>query len=83
VEGTRLFLDVYRRCNIALCEPAGFEEAILDQHWIVSMKKQLNMIEKNNTWQLVDKPHDRNIRKSFVNKLFIYFSNVIHLIMIQ
>jgi hypothetical protein len=82
VRGTRLLLYVYRRCSIAVCEPAGFEEAKLDQNWIVSMK-ELHMIEKNNTCQLVDKPHDRNIHKSFVNKLFIYFSNVIHLIMIQ
>jgi len=53
------------------------------QNLIVAMKKELHMIEKNNTWQLVDKPHDRNIHKSFVNKLFICFSNVIHLILIQ
>jgi len=30
VRGTRLLLDVYRRCNIAVCEPVGFEEAKLD-----------------------------------------------------
>ena len=31
VRGTRLLYDFYHRCNIAVCEPAGFEEAKLDK----------------------------------------------------
>ena len=31
VGGTRLLYDIYHRCNIAVCEPAGFEEAKLDK----------------------------------------------------
>jgi len=61
VRGTRLLSDVYQRCNIVVCEPADFEEAKLDNNWMVAMKEELHMIEKNNTWQLVDKPIDRKV----------------------
>jgi predicted aspartyl protease len=61
IRGTRLLSDVYQRCNIAVCEPANFNEAKLDQKWMVAMKEELHMIEKNNTWQLVDRPQDRKI----------------------
>jgi transposase InsO family protein len=61
VRGTRLLSDVYQRCNIAVCEPAGFEEAKLDKNWMVAMEEELHMIEKNNTWQLVDRPQDRKV----------------------
>lgn len=36
IRGTRLLSDVYQRCNIALCEPVGFEEA----------KKKKKFVEK-------------------------------------
>jgi len=61
VRGTRLLYDVYQRCNIAICESSGFEEAKLDNNWMVAMKEELHMIEKNNTWQLVDRPQDRKV----------------------
>lgn len=47
--------------QIAVCEPAGFEEAKLDQNWMVAMKEELYMIEKNKTWKLVDRPQDRKV----------------------
>ena len=61
VRGTRSLLDVYQRCNIAVCEPADFEEAKLDQNWLAAMKEELLMIMRNNTWELVDKPQNRNV----------------------
>jgi hypothetical protein len=54
IRGTRLLSDVYQRCNIAVCEPADFEEAKMDQNWIAAMKEELLMIERNKTWELVD-----------------------------
>lgn len=30
IRGTRLLSEVYQKCNIAVCEPVGFEEAKLD-----------------------------------------------------
>jgi hypothetical protein len=43
----RLLSDIYQSCNVAIIEPAGYEEAAADQHWMVAMKEELMMIEKN------------------------------------
>jgi hypothetical protein len=32
---------------MAIIEPAGYEEAVADQHWMAAMKEELMMIEKN------------------------------------
>ncbi|KAM7516070.1 hypothetical protein LguiA_005653 [Lonicera macranthoides] len=56
VRGTRSLSDVYQRCNVAVREPAGYEEAATDQKWIAAMKEELKMIEKNQTWELVERP---------------------------
>ncbi|KAF2287466.1 hypothetical protein GH714_000681 [Hevea brasiliensis] len=34
VRGTRTLSDIYQRCNVAVFEPAGYEEAKTDQNWI-------------------------------------------------
>jgi hypothetical protein len=44
-----------------VCEPADFEEAKLDQNWLAAMKEELLMIKRNNTWELVDRPQNRNV----------------------
>ena len=36
-------------CNVAVCEPAGFKEVIMDQKWMAAMQEELFMIEKNQT----------------------------------
>ncbi|RVW80357.1 putative mitochondrial protein [Vitis vinifera] len=54
VRGTKKLSDIY--CNVVVLEPAGFEEAIEDEKWQAAMQDELNMIEKNNTWELVDRP---------------------------
>jgi len=61
IRGTRLLSDVYQRCNIAVCEPVDFEEAKMDQNWIAVMKEELFMIERNKTWELVDRPQNRKV----------------------
>ena len=50
VRGTRLLDDIYQNCNVAVLEPTEFEEA----KQIDAIKKELRMIEKNQTWELVD-----------------------------
>jgi len=37
-------------------DPQTFEEAWASQHWREAMKVEMEAIEKNNTWQLVDPP---------------------------
>ncbi|KAA8550126.1 hypothetical protein F0562_001810 [Nyssa sinensis] len=46
VRVTRLLSDIYQRCNIAVCEPAGYEDAKKDQRWIVAMQEELFMIKR-------------------------------------
>jgi len=59
VRGTRTLVDIYQRCNVATIEPANYEEAATDQKWLDAMKKELKMIEKNQTWELVDRPQHK------------------------
>ena len=42
-------------------EPEGYEEATADQKWRNAMKKELIMIEKNKTWELVDRPNHKKM----------------------
>ena len=46
VRGTRSLSEIYQRSNIAVLEPAKFEEAEKDDKWINAMKEELKMIEK-------------------------------------
>ncbi|XP_057990269.1 disease resistance protein RPV1-like [Hevea brasiliensis] len=43
----------------AMMEPTGYEDATTDQKWVAAMKEELNMIEKNQTWELVDRSKDK------------------------
>jgi hypothetical protein len=61
IRGTRLLSDIYQRCNVAVCEPACCEEALKDPKWKNAMEEEMSMIQKNKTWELVDKPEDRHI----------------------
>ena len=61
VRGTRLFSDVYQRYNIVVCEPVNYEEAMKNQNWIIAIKEELLMIEKNKTWILVERPRDKKV----------------------
>ena len=64
---TRSLSDIYQSCNVAIIEPAGYVEAVADQHWMTAMKEELMMIEKNQTWMLVNRPaHKKTIRVKWV-----------------
>ncbi|CAL8998022.1 unnamed protein product [Prunus brigantina] len=51
--------EVYARCNLCIVEPETFEEAIKDEAWQKAMETEIEMIEKNKTWELVDRPIDK------------------------
>ncbi|CAL2246103.1 unnamed protein product [Prunus armeniaca] len=53
--------DIMAQCNICIMEPDSFEEADLDESWRHAMKAELEMIEKNNTWDLVDRPFEKPV----------------------
>nr|KYP72431.1 hypothetical protein KK1_005020 [Cajanus cajan] len=61
VRGTRLFSNIYERCNISVCEPVDYEEAKKSPNWMVAMKEELSMIEKNQTWILMEKPQGKKV----------------------
>jgi hypothetical protein len=42
-------------------EPKFFVEAHDDEHWVKAMEEELNQIEKNETWELVPRPKDKNV----------------------
>jgi hypothetical protein len=42
-------------------EPTYFEEASKDEFWNKAMDEELDQIEKNDTWELVPRPKDKNM----------------------
>src|ERR1700722_14191866 len=53
-------------------EPTNFEEASKEEDWIKAMNEELDQIEKNNTWELVPRPENKNVIGSkwvFKNKM--------------
>ncbi|BBH05150.1 transposable element gene [Prunus dulcis] len=53
--------DVLAQCNLCIMEPEKFDDAAKDESWMKAMKDELSMIEKNATWELVDRPTDKPI----------------------
>ncbi|GJU77038.1 ribonuclease H-like domain, reverse transcriptase, RNA-dependent DNA polymerase [Tanacetum coccineum] len=57
----RLLTDLYEECNELLFmqdadEPTSYLTAAKDQEWVKAIKVELDAIEKNQTWSLVDLP---------------------------
>ena len=53
-------------------EPQNVREACKDECWIKAMDEELEQIERNNTWELVPRPKDKNVigtKWVFKNKL--------------
>ncbi|KAG8485451.1 hypothetical protein CXB51_021502 [Gossypium anomalum] len=61
VRGTRTIADIYHRCNVAIVEPSSFEEAVRDKCWRKAMEAELDMIKKNKTWDLVNRPNQKKV----------------------
>ncbi|CAL8132132.1 unnamed protein product [Prunus armeniaca] len=53
--------DVLAQCNLCIMEPEKFDEAAKDESWMKAINDELSMIEKNSTWELVDRPADKPI----------------------
>jgi hypothetical protein len=57
---------------LSMIEPTNFDEANQHDDWIRAMNGELDQIEKNNTWELVPRPKDKNVIGSkwvFKNKM--------------
>jgi len=42
-------------------QPSSFEEAIRDENWVQKMDEEIEAIEKNDTWDFVDLPKNKNL----------------------
>ncbi|KAG8480457.1 hypothetical protein CXB51_024633 [Gossypium anomalum] len=61
VRGTRTIADIDQRCNVAIVEPSNFEEAAKEECWKKAMEAEMEMIHKNDIWELVDRPVNKKI----------------------
>jgi hypothetical protein len=67
----KLALDS-KQTILSLIETKSFKEARKGKDWIEAMNEELDQIEKNQTWELVPRPNDKNVigtKWIFKNKL--------------
>jgi hypothetical protein len=72
VEKTRKLAFDSKKSMLSLIEPKLVNESIKSKYWIKSMNEELDQIEKNQTWELVPRPKDKNVigtKWIFKNKL--------------
>ncbi|GAU22886.1 hypothetical protein TSUD_376970 [Trifolium subterraneum] len=50
-------------------EPINLDQAMKDSNWLEAMKEEMNAIEKNKTWYLVDKTDKKAIDVKWIYKL--------------
>ncbi|KAI5327801.1 hypothetical protein L3X38_027197 [Prunus dulcis] len=53
--------DIYARCHMTIIEPETYYEAIEDKAWKEAMDAEIETIEKNGTWELVERPTDKPV----------------------
>ena len=58
---TRRQLPGVEQALLSIVEPKNFTEAIKSVEWVKAMNEELYQIEKNETWELVPRPEDKNI----------------------
>ena len=46
---------------LSIVETKNFPEASKSDEWVKAMNEELDQIEKNETWELVPRPEDKNI----------------------
>ena len=44
-----------------ICDPITFEEVVKEEVWAQAMDEEIECIEKNQTWELVDVPKDKDV----------------------
>ena len=53
--------EVYESCNLCVVEPENFDDAVKEETWKAAMQEEINVIVKNKTWKLVDRPCDNSV----------------------
>ena len=58
----RSLRDIYETTQVLfVADPTTFEEAVEKEEWCSAMKEEIAAIEKNETWELVELPEDKNV----------------------
>ena len=57
----RSMSEIMAQCNMCIIEPESYDDAAKDDSWRSAMRAEIEMIEKNNTWQLVERPYDKPV----------------------
>jgi Reverse transcriptase (RNA-dependent DNA polymerase)/gag-polypeptide of LTR copia-type/Integrase core domain/GAG-pre-integrase domain/Domain of unknown function (DUF4219)/Zinc knuckle len=59
---TRTLDDLYNATQMILVvDPENYEEAVIEEEWRVAMKEEIDSIERNQTWSLVEAPKGKNV----------------------
>jgi hypothetical protein len=53
-------VDQISNFSLMACDPVSFNEAAKEDVWIKEMDEEIDSIERNNTWDLVDLPEGKN-----------------------
>jgi hypothetical protein len=61
--------ELLEEAMLAESEPINFDQAVNDSNWLKAMKEEINTIEKNKTWYLVDKTDKKAIDVKWIYKL--------------
>ena len=79
MRGTKTLANIYQRCNIVVIKPTSYEEETTKQNWLDAMKEELKMIEKNQMWELVDKPqHKKAIGVKWIFRTKLNFDGFVN-----
>ncbi|GKC61214.1 hypothetical protein Tco_1088812, partial [Tanacetum coccineum] len=49
--------------TVSIVEPKNIKEAIIDSAWIEAMQDELHQFDRQNVWELVDKPFGKMMIK--------------------
>jgi hypothetical protein len=67
VQTRRRIIKAIEKSHIAfipMVEPKNFNEASKHMNWLKSMNEELDQIEKNDTWELIPRPTNKNVIRS-------------------
>ncbi|RDX71634.1 Copia protein, partial [Mucuna pruriens] len=61
----RDYLSVQHQSFIVVIDaietPTSIQEALKDENWVQAMKDEMEALEKNSTWEIVDRPKDKRV----------------------